>query len=143
MMARTNLGQLLGNVGENAPTVAPETERPRSAEQGEPAISMGAAETAQPSSRVAPRIGKTSINSTPEDQATPAYLRFVRKETRLREDQQNQLTLHARRLNRAKKSQGTRITENSLIRVAVDLFLAQIDRAAGDDEDAIRKSMSR
>jgi len=69
-------------------------------------------------------------------------LRFVRKETRLREDQQNQLTLQARRLNRAKRSAGARITENSLIRVAVDLFLAQADHAVGDDEDAIRKSIT-
>ena len=142
-MARTNLGQLLGNVGESALPVGPEAEPPGSAKEGRPRASVVAAKTAQRSSRVAPTIGKPSVKPALEDQATPAYLRFVRKETRLREDQQNQLTLHARRLNRAKKSQGTRITENSLIRVAVDLFLAQIDRAAGDDEDAIRKSLSR
>ena len=143
MMARANLGQLLGNLGESDPPVGPEAEPPRIAGEREPAVRDIAAKTAQASSRIASIIGKARVESALEDQATPAYLRFVRKETRLREDQQNQLTLQARRLNRAKKSPGARITENSLIRVAVDLFLAQIDRAVGDDEDAIRKSMSR
>ncbi|MBG6109086.1 hypothetical protein [Frigoribacterium sp. CG_9.8] len=74
--------------------------------------------------------------------AVPTYLRYVRKETRLREDQQNRLTFEARRLNRAKKNSGARITENSLIRVAVDLLLAKIGAAVGDDEDEIGKSMT-
>ncbi|HOY80921.1 MAG TPA: hypothetical protein PLB92_02155 [Rhodoglobus sp.] len=71
----------------------------------------------------------------------PAYLRFVRKETRLREDQQNQLTLAARRLNRAKAAGTPRITDNTLIRVAVDLLLSRIDKASGDDEVALLESI--
>jgi hypothetical protein len=51
------------------------------------------------------------------------------------------LTVHARRLNRAKPDAGARITENSLIRIAVDLMLARIGNAAGADEDAIRRSL--
>ena len=143
MMARANLGQLLGNVGESTPPVAPKAEPREAAEETEAAPAEVAAKVARPRSRVAPPIEKRTAKPPLEDPATPAYLRYVRKETRLREDQQNQLTLQARRLNRAKKRQGARITENSLIRVAVDLFLAQIERAVGDDEDAIRESLSK
>jgi hypothetical protein len=142
MMARANLGQLLGNVGANATPAAPKAEPPKVAEETEPAIPEVAAKPARPPSRVAPPSEKQTAPHPVEESATPAYLRYVRKETRLREDQQNQLTLQARRLNRAKTSPGSRITENSLIRVAVDLMLAKIERASGDDEDAIRKSMS-
>lgn len=142
MMARANLGQLLGNLGESAPPVAATAKPKDPAEEAEPTPSVVAVKAIRPASRVASATEKQTAKAPHEDTATPTYLRYVRKETRLREDQQNQLTLQARRLNRAKKNQGARITENSLIRVAVDLFLAQIDRAAGDDEDSIRKSMT-
>ena len=141
MMARANLGQLLGNVGERAAPVAPKLEPDKAAEETSPVLPQAAVKAERPPARVAPPVEK-QIAKLPADPPTPAYLRYVRKETRLREDQQNQLTLQARRLNRAKKSQGSRITENSLIRVAVDLLLAKIERASGDDEDAIRNSMT-
>ena len=112
------------------------------ARQSEPAAPEASVTRAKPASRIKPAIRKQVAKPPVEEPSMPAYLRYVRKETRLREDQQNQLTLQARRLNRAKTTRGARITENSLIRVAVDLFLAQADRAIGDDEDAIRKSMT-
>lgn len=142
MMARANLGQLLGNVGEDAPPVAPKPEPSSSAGKGERAAPEAPVTRAMPASRIKAAIQKPPSKPSSEEPTLPAYLRYVRKETRLREDQQNQLTLQARRLNRAKTTRGARITENSLIRVAVDLFLAQADRAVGDDEDAIRKSMT-
>lgn len=142
MMARANLGQLLGNVGESTPPVGATAKPNEAVEEAEPVPPVVAVKSIRPASRIAPATEKQTAKAPHEDPATPRYLRYVRKETRLREDQQNQLTLQARRLNRAKKNQGARITENSLIRVAVDLFLAQIDRAAGDDEDEIRKSMT-
>jgi hypothetical protein len=141
-MARANLGQLLGNVGEKeAPK--PTNVETDNAEAAAPAANPIKVRQARSSSPTPPASKKVSEPSEPAaDSHAPTYLRYVRKETRLREDQQNRLTLEARRLNRAKKTKGARITENSLIRVAVDVLLAQIDRAAGDDEDAIRKSMS-
>ena len=141
MMARANLGQLLGNVGESTPPVGATAKPTETAEEAEPAPPAVTVKAIRQASRDAPATEKQTAKAH-EDPATPTYLRYVRKETRLREDQQNQLTLQARRLNRAKKNQGARITENSLIRVAVALFLAQIHRAVGDDEDAIRKSMT-
>ena len=142
MMARANLGQLLGNVGEKVLPVMPKPDAL------EPAVAVaGSAPVATtPARATVPPMPATAVPSEPvtpsAENLTPTYLRYVRKETRLREDQQNRLTLEARRLNRAKKNRGARITENSLIRIAVDLLLAQIGDAAGDDEDAIRKSMT-
>jgi hypothetical protein len=142
MMVRANLGQLLGNVGEK---VAPAVPKP---DLVEPAIAAAKAATVAPkTARVkvpaVPTAAPSKETATPSiDGSVPPYLRYVRKETRLREDQQNRLTFEARRLNRAKKNPGARITENSLIRIAVDLLLAKIGDAAGDDEDEIRKSMA-
>ena len=141
-MVRANLGQLLGNLGETTPPAVVKAE-PRTAPKqtaAAPPITKDKPTRAKP--QALPPIEKQNPEQTVEDPHTPAYLRFVRKETRLREDQQNQLTLQARRLNRVKTAAGARITETSLIRVAVDLFLAQADRAVGDDEDAIRKSIA-
>jgi hypothetical protein len=142
MMARANLGQLLGNVGEKSPPTVP---KPNPVE---PAIAVAeAAPVAPKPARANLPAGPTAavlsepVTPSPEG-SVPTYLRYVRKETRLREDQQNRLTLEARRLNRAKKNQGARITENSLIRIAVDLLLVQIGDAGGDDEDEIRKSIT-
>ena len=122
-MARANFGQLLGNVGEKVPPAVPKLDRAN-----------------LPAGPTAAEPGET-VTTSP-DASVPIQLRYVRKETRLRGDQQNRLTLEARRLNRAKKNQDARITENSLIRVAIDLLLARIGAAAGDDEDELRKSMA-
>jgi hypothetical protein len=77
----------------------------------------------------------------PRAAAQPLYLRLVRKEARLREEQYANLTQHARRLSRARDGQGARITENTLIRVAVDLLLERIDQASGGDEEALLRSL--
>lgn len=71
----------------------------------------------------------------------PPYLRFERKEARLRDDQLTELTLRARRLNKLKNPDADRITDNTLIRVAVDLLLARADELVGGDEAALRRSL--
>ncbi len=68
----------------------------------------------------APTQGETP---EPPAQRTPKYLTYVRKECRLRPDQLDALTALARKLNRERKGKGERITENTLIRWAVDLLL--------------------
>ncbi len=55
----------------------------------------------------------------------PPYLTYVRKECRLRPDQLDALTALARRLNRERRGKGERITENTLIRWAVDKLLRE------------------
>ena len=135
-MARQSLGDLLGNVGDRPAITpsgadAPEVEVLPRAQSTE----VLAARSETPTARTAP------IPAPPTEGETPLYLRFVRKETRLREDQQNQLTLWARRLNRAKRTGSPRITDNTLIRVAVDLLLARIDVASGNDEKSILRTL--
>lgn len=130
-MPRANLGQLLGNV-EDPVTPAVVAQPPQ--------------ETAPPDLRVSAAIAEKSAPAAPpsdELMAGATYLRFVRKDTRLREDQLESLTSHARRLNRKRRSAGPRLTENTLIRVAVDLLLDRIDKAVGDDEAALLESVRR
>ena len=78
--------------------------------------------------------------SAPVEQV-PKYLTLIRKETRLREDQLDRLTTIARKLNRTKRG-GERITENTLIRVAVDLLLARATSLSGVTEAELRDSLS-
>jgi hypothetical protein len=92
-------------------------------------------------------IGFQTARRTPQSSGQvvaapePLYRSYQRKETRLREEQQNELTLLARRLSRAKGSGGGRITENTLIRVAVDLLLARSAQLTGNNETALRNSL--
>jgi hypothetical protein len=72
----------------------------------------------------------------------PMYLALERKEARLRGDQVDSLASLARRVNRQKSSRGgERITENTLIRVAVDWLLSQKAYVKGSTEEEIRRSL--
>jgi hypothetical protein len=125
-MARANLGDLLDSESSLLASPKDPSEPPR---WNEPERDEPIASPARPSR---PRRTRT---------AGPAYRDFERKETRLRVDQLRELTEHARRLNRAKGAGGPRITENTLIRIAVDLLLADIDRADGSTEERLRRSL--
>jgi hypothetical protein len=67
----------------------------------------------------------------------PPYLTYVRKECRLRPDQLDALTALARRLNRERKGKGERITENTLIRWAVDRLLQEYGLPDLSEEEKI------
>src|SRR5215213_6432735 len=72
----------------------------------------------------------------------PKYLALERKEARLRGDQVDSLASLARRVNRRKASRGgERITENTLIRVAVDWLLSQDQYVGGSTEEEIRRGL--
>jgi hypothetical protein len=71
----------------------------------------------------------------------PKYLTLVRKETRLRDDQLEQLTNLTRQLNRQRRGQGERITENTLIRLAVDLLLSQSNQLQGTTEEELKTAL--
>jgi len=73
----------------------------------------------------------------------PKYLALERKEARLRGDQVDSLASLARRVNRQKPSRGgERITENTLIRVAVDWLLSQEAHVGGSTEEEIKRSLN-
>jgi hypothetical protein len=85
-------------------------------------------EAATPAPGVSPRV--------------PKYLALERKEARLRGDQVDSLASLARRVNRQKPSRGgERITENTLIRVAVDWLLSQEEYVGGSTEEEIRRGL--
>ncbi|MBA3490238.1 MAG: hypothetical protein H0T78_12005 [Longispora sp.] len=67
---------------------------------------------------------------------------MLRKEARLRVDQADALASLRRRLARERTSRGAEIlTDNTLIRVAVDLLLDRADQLHGGTEDELRASL--
>jgi hypothetical protein len=136
-MARQQLGRLLDAVERDVPAEAPApTSAPSPASASPPAPRATAPKKAVSSKKPTPR---TETAPEPEQ---PLYLALTRKETRLRSDQISALGELARGLNRAKKGRGPRITDNTLIRVAVDILLERADRLQGDDETALRRSIA-
>ena len=87
----------------------------------------------------APRAAMTHVIAAAP--RPPLYRRLARKEARLREDQFGALArlvriLARRRVNRS----GPRLTENTLIRIAIDVLISRADELAGDTEAEIRAS---
>ena len=85
---------------------------------------------------------ESSEDSDLQTNKVPKYLTLVRKEARLREDQLDKLTRLTRSLNRKRRGTGERITDNTLIRVAVDLLLDKSDELKGCTEQEIKESGS-
>lgn len=102
-----------------------------------PVAEVAAPPAPAPSQPKSPR--RSAAASVDEDEA--GYLALERKETRLREGQIGELTAHARRLNKAKTGPAPRITENTLIRVAIDLLLSRVDELRGTTEADLRRSV--
>jgi hypothetical protein len=72
----------------------------------------------------------------------PLYRRLARKEVRLREDQYVALSrLVGVLVRRRVRRNGPRLTENTLIRVAIDLLLSRSHRLLGDTESELRQSV--
>lgn len=69
------------------------------------------------------------------------YLKLERKEARLRQNQIDALTDLTRSLNRKRSKKGERLTDNTLIRVAVDLLLSKASQLKGDTEEELKKSV--
>jgi hypothetical protein len=137
-MPRQSVADLLGEV-DQAPAVLP----PRPA----PAKAAPAAAVEQPGPR---RPAPRRVARGPRDAGTagvtesqvPKWQRLERKELRLRADQLDELARIRRTLNRQRGGEGERITENTLIRVAVDMLLGRAGKLRGTTEDELRKSVT-
>ena len=79
--------------------------------------------------------------SNPDTPKVAKYLTLENKAVRLRSDQIDDLAKLSKALNRARKSQGERITENTLIRIAIDWLLANPQLLAGLTEDEIKANV--
>jgi hypothetical protein len=64
-----------------------------------------------------------------------------RVDGRIRPDQSEDLAALRRRLLRGRVDRSERITDNTLLRVAVDLLLAHAEKLAGDTEDDLAASV--
>jgi hypothetical protein len=141
-MPRQSMADLLSEVDEAAPAESP-TVPARPAEVGPapaarpPGGHSATSRAARPSRpRQAPRT--TGLTES----RTPKWRRLERKELRLWGRQLDELARLRRSLNRQRGGAGERITENTLIRVAVDLLLAQSGRLSGTTEDELRESVT-
>lgn len=98
-------------------------------------------------SEVAPRLEKPSSIQEVEETKGPVvsshthYTDLVRKELRLHADQADELTVLASKVQRARREKGERITDNTLIRVAVDLLLERQKELVGSTEDELRVAL--
>jgi len=94
-----------------------------------------AAETQRPEPPAQPTEPESDIEPQPK------YLTLVRKETRLKDLQIEQLTAISRKLNRQRRGRGERLTENTLIRVAIELLLSRADSLSGTTEAELLESL--
>ena len=147
------------SVGQPAPVVeddaksdlAPETASLVVTERSTPdvAASSAPAQFDAPVARPAERSARPqtpspvrSIKAAPEPAPLPLYLELTRKEARFRQDQLNDLTTLTRQLNRRRASTVERITDNTLIRVAVDMMLKVADSLDGATEAELLQAVS-
>lgn len=130
-MARQNLGALLGGVQKQVEEGANQSPVVEAVEPA-PAPSPSPAPAARPKAVTAPKKSA---------QASVGFLDLQRKEARLTDDQANQLSIETRRLNKIRAGAGERITDNTLIRVAVDLLLSRSAELRGITENELRKSV--
>lgn len=76
----------------------------------------------------------------------PKYLQLKRREARIYDNQADELTALTRRLNdQRKQSDGTtageRITDNTLVRLAIDLLLERKQELSGATEEELARSL--
>lgn len=72
----------------------------------------------------------------------PRYATLDRKEARLRRDQLRSLAALRRQVTRDRQERDEIITDNTLIRVAVDLLLTHADKLNGDTEEQLLRSVT-
>jgi hypothetical protein len=139
-MPRQSVADLLGEVDQ-----APAVLRPGPAPaEAAPAAAVAAEkpEPRQPAPRRVARGPRDAGTTGVTESQIPKWQRLERKELRLRADQLDELARIRRTLNRQRGGEGERITENTLIRVAVDMLLGRAGKLRGTTEDELRKSVT-
>jgi len=137
-MPRQSVADLLGEV-DQAPAVLPPKLAPAEAA---PAAAAEKPEPHRPPPRRVARGPRDTGTAGVTESQVPKWQRLERKELRLRADQLDELARIRRTLNRQRGGEGERITENTLIRVAVDMLLGRAGKLRGTTEDELRKSVT-
>lgn len=111
----------------------------------EPAETSPAANLAESRSARVSKSRTAEVRETVQaERSEPLYLRLTRKDVRFRDEQLGALHALARRLSKARRgAKGERITDNTLVRVAVDLLLQHADELSGTDEAALLESLRK
>lgn|GEM_PF-4167513 len=118
-----------------------DTHRVRETVRTEPPRSIGTEPRTTEVTKTQTDRVETAEEGAAED---PLYLRLTRKEVRFRDEQMEGLHRIARRLSKARRGmKGDRITDNTLVRVAVELLLQHGDDLAGHDEATLLESLRR
>jgi len=81
------------------------------------------------------------ILDKPSGKPPAKYERLDRKDVRIFPGQMEQLARLSRRLNKRRNGAGERLTENTLIRCAIDLLFEYDHHLQGIDEDQLRESL--
>ena len=145
-MPRQSVADLLSEADQDVPVVPavlPSRPAPPAAAEGAqaPAPPKAPARTRRAAPRAARPAPESRTAGVTESQ-TAKWKGLERKELRLRADQLDELARLRRTLNRQRAGDGERITENTLIRVAVDMLLSRAGRLRGTTEDELRKSVT-
>ncbi len=120
---------------------------PPPADRSAPAAAAAAANARRSARAGTPDVRASEVRSTdlPTSEVRtpglPKYKRLERKDVLLWPDQLGELSVTRRMLNRRRGSAGERITENTLIRVAVALLLSRSGELAGTTEEELRASL--
>ncbi|PSK48002.1 hypothetical protein B0E38_06479 [Streptomyces sp. 111WW2] len=85
----------------------------------------------------------TKNPGTGEPRNEPRYTQYVRKEARVRDDQAASLVVLRKKVAAQRTAKVEPITDNVLIRLAIDLLLAHSDRLRGDTEEELREALLR
>lgn len=118
--------------------------RPAEPGTSEPANS-GTPETRKPRTMESEKPSSTeSVNhGTVEPRGEPRYAQYVRKEARVRDDQAAALVILRKKVAAQRTVKVEPITDNVLIRLAIDLMLSRADRLRGDTEEELREALLR
>jgi hypothetical protein len=138
-MPKQSIADLLSEADETAPAEPPALP-PHPTEPG-PTATVSAPQP-RPAARRPSRPSRAAGTTGLTESQTPKWRRLERKELRLRADQLDDLARLRRGLNRKRGGEGERITENTLIRVAVDLLLGHSGQLHGTTEDELRESVT-
>lgn len=128
-MARKDLGSMLGGDIAVAGPAAPPVEK-----------------AAPPTAAAAPAAPVSVPPASPADgpqdvRSVPRWLTYERKETRIRPDQLEWVEAQRKELNQRRQGAGERLTDNTLIRVALDLLIKHQGELQGVTEDQLRQSL--
>jgi hypothetical protein len=83
----------------------------------------------------------TEVTDSQSGADGPRWTQLVRKEARLRPDQPDALARLRRQLSGKRADRREPLTDNTLIRIGIDLLLARAGELRGDTEEDLRRSL--